>query len=124
MRPRLRDSLSLNTTAPNRLIVQPCGVSTGQCRDRKKENNLQQSTEPRRERERELRQHWKTKHGQIQLLSYFWEIRPRKTPLQAGESVIDAILNSEFGIQPTPESVPQSDELAAVTLSNTAAADV
>jgi hypothetical protein len=51
-------------------------------------------------REEELRTLWNTKQGQRQVLNLFWTNRESQKPLQAGESVIQLILDHEFGPLP------------------------
>jgi len=51
-------------------------------------------------RENELRDLWNTKQGQRQVLNLFWTNRDSQKPLQAGESVIQLILDHEFGRLP------------------------
>jgi len=48
-------------------------------------------------REQELNTLWKTKQGQQQILNLLWSHRDSQTPLQAGESVFQLILEHEFG---------------------------
>ncbi|MBS0266392.1 MAG: hypothetical protein JSS02_30960 [Planctomycetes bacterium] len=48
-------------------------------------------------REQELKTLWKTKQGQQQVLNLFWTHRDAQKPLQAGESVLQLILEHEFG---------------------------
>jgi len=48
-------------------------------------------------REQELYALWKTNAGQRQVLNLLWTNRVSRTPLQAGESVIQLILEHEFG---------------------------
>ena len=48
-------------------------------------------------REQELQTLWKTKQGQQQVLNLFWTNRDAQKPLQAGESVLQLILEHEFG---------------------------
>ncbi len=51
----------------------------------------------RAKREQELYALWKTNIGQRQVLNLFWTNRVSRTPLQAGDSVIQLILQHEFG---------------------------
>ena len=51
----------------------------------------------RAKREQELYALWKTNGGQRQVLNLLWTIRVSGTPLQAGDSVIQLILEHEFG---------------------------
>jgi len=51
-------------------------------------------------REEELRTIWNTKQGQRQVLNLLWTTRDSQKPLQAGESVIQLILDHEFGPLP------------------------
>ena len=51
----------------------------------------------RAKREQELYALWKTNVGQRQVLNLFWTNRVSRTPLQAGDSVIQLILEHEFG---------------------------
>ena len=48
-------------------------------------------------REQDLYALWKTNVGQRQVLNLLWKIRDSQTPLRAGESVIQLILEHEFG---------------------------
>ena len=54
-------------------------------------------TAPRTRREQELRALWKTNYGQRQVLNLLWTIRGSATPLRAGDSVFQLILDHEFG---------------------------
>ena len=47
--------------------------------------------------EKELNALWKTNVGQRQVLNLFWTNRVSRTPLRAGDSVIQLILEHEFG---------------------------
>ena len=60
------------------------------------ENEEKQIT-VRVKREQELYALWKTNVGQRQVLNLFWTNRVSRTPLQAGDSVIQLILEHEFG---------------------------
>jgi hypothetical protein len=51
----------------------------------------------RAKREHELYALWKTNVGQRQVLNLFWTNRVSRTPLQAGDAVIQLILEHEFG---------------------------
>ncbi len=51
----------------------------------------------RTKREQELYALWKTNIGQRQVLNLLWTIRDSGTPLQVGDSVIQLILEHEFG---------------------------
>ena len=51
----------------------------------------------RAKRELELNTLWKSSVGQRQVLNLFWSTRVSRTPLQAGDSVIQLILDHEFG---------------------------
>jgi hypothetical protein len=51
----------------------------------------------RAEREKALYALWKTSVGQRQVLNLFWSNRAAQAPLQAGDSVIQLILEHEFG---------------------------
>jgi len=51
----------------------------------------------RAQREQELYALWKTNVGQRQVLNLLWTIRVSRTPLQAGDSVVQLILEHEFG---------------------------
>jgi hypothetical protein len=51
----------------------------------------------RAQREKDLYTLWKTTGGQRQVLNLLWTVRDSKTPLRAGESVIQLILEHEFG---------------------------
>jgi hypothetical protein len=50
----------------------------------------------RAKREQELYALWKTNVGQRQVLNLFWTYRVARAPLQAGDSVIQLILEHEF----------------------------
>jgi len=62
--------------------------------------NAQGKSGVRAVREEELRTLWNTKQGQRQVLNLFWTNRDSQKPLQAGESVIQLILDHEFGPLP------------------------
>jgi hypothetical protein len=51
----------------------------------------------RAKREQELYTLWKTNIGQRQILNLLWTNRDSGTPLQVGDSVIQLILEHEFG---------------------------
>ena len=51
----------------------------------------------RNKREQELCTLWKTSVGQRQVLNLLWANRSSATPLRAGDSVIQLILEHEFG---------------------------
>lgn len=51
----------------------------------------------RAKREQDLYTLWKTSGGQRQVLNLLWTVRDSRTPLRAGESVIQLILEHEFG---------------------------
>jgi hypothetical protein len=51
----------------------------------------------RAKREQELYALWKSAVGQRQVLNLFWSTRVSRSPLQAGDSVIQLILEHEFG---------------------------
>jgi len=51
----------------------------------------------RTRREQELYALWKTNLGQRQVLNLLWTIRDSGTPLKVGDSVIQLILEHEFG---------------------------
>jgi hypothetical protein len=51
----------------------------------------------RTKREQELYALWKTNLGQRQVLNLLWTIRDSGTPLQVGDSVIQLILEHEYG---------------------------
>jgi hypothetical protein len=51
----------------------------------------------RAKREQDLYTLWKTSGGQRQVLNLLWTVRDSQTPLRAGESVIQLILEHEFG---------------------------
>ncbi|MBX3441560.1 MAG: hypothetical protein KF774_04075 [Planctomyces sp.] len=54
-------------------------------------------TATRTHRRQQLLDIWKTKEGQSRVLAMFWKAHGSERPLEAGESVIDVILDSEFG---------------------------
>lgn len=54
----------------------------------------------RLKREQELNALWKSTPGQRQVLNLLWKIRGPATPLRAGDSVFQLILNHEFGPLP------------------------
>jgi len=62
--------------------------------------NTVQTDSARSRRCHELEVLWKSKTGQSQVLALLWNGRDSQSPLQAGESVIDLILNHEFGSLP------------------------
>ncbi len=51
----------------------------------------------RAQREKDLYTLWKTTGGQRQVLNLLWTVRDSQIPLRAGESVIQLILEHEFG---------------------------
>ena len=51
----------------------------------------------RAKREQDLCELWKTSGGQRKVLDLFWTLRPSRAPLRAGDSVIQLILDYEFG---------------------------
>lgn len=51
----------------------------------------------RAKRELDLYALWNTNTGQRQVLNHFWKLRTSRVPLQAGDSVIQLILEYEFG---------------------------
>lgn len=51
----------------------------------------------RAQREQDLYALWKTSGGQRKVLDLFWSLRTSRSPLQAGDSVIQMILEREFG---------------------------
>ena len=60
-------------------------------------NNEERQITVRAKREQELYALWKTNVGQRQVLNLLWSIRVSRTPLQAGDSVVQMILEHEFG---------------------------
>jgi hypothetical protein len=57
-------------------------------------------TADRARRELELSTLWKTNPGQRKVLNLLWTIRGSATPLRAGDSVFQLILDHEFGPLP------------------------
>jgi hypothetical protein len=57
------------------------------------------SNQPRSrdERRRELLDLWNSRNGSHQVMAMFWNYRGRDRPPQAGESVIDVIVQHEYG---------------------------
>lgn len=51
----------------------------------------------REERREELLRLWKQPKGQLQVLGLFHRLNPDSSAVQAGMSVLDAILEAEFG---------------------------
>lgn len=51
----------------------------------------------REQRELELRELWQSKSGKEQVLRMVWKHRDAESPLQAGDSIFDLILDREFG---------------------------
>ena len=60
-------------------------------------NNEELQIGVRAKREQELYALWKTSVGQRQVLNLLWSTRVSQAPLQAGDSVIQLILEHEFG---------------------------
>ena len=60
-------------------------------------SNEEKQITVRARREQELNALWKTNVGQRQVLNLLWTIRGSRTPLQAGDSVMQMILEHEFG---------------------------
>jgi len=59
--------------------------------------NKEKQVAVRAKREQELHALWKTYVGQRQVLNLFWTNRDSRTALQVGDSVIQSILEHEFG---------------------------
>ena len=57
----------------------------------------EKQTGVRAQREQDLYALWKTSGGQRKVLDIFWTLRTSRAPLRAGDSVIQLILQHEFG---------------------------